>query len=864
MPAQRVSFALTAVAALALAAPAFAQGQIGRAAAVVPHATGAPPQQPPRVLQVGVDMFQNERVETGPEGRAQLLFVDGTALTVGPNSDVVLDEYVFDPSAGTGNIALSATRGVFRVVGGKISKGSPVTIRTPTVTIGVRGGVALLNVGETVSAGFIYGEEMTVTGGGRTERTRRPGTEIVTPPDGTPNPPQPLSETTISNSLDATEGEPGQQTGPAVSNEDVAQTQVAALSSDIAPDVVNPGDLVPPPVDVGAFEEEAGLSDAAQNEQSDRAQETVGGGGAVGMLVGRYKTSAISGTDEGTGDDVSAFNIPFTGAAISGGQFTVSLGFNQLTFPVNPNSAGSFSFGSSNVTDSPFGPLTGIGWISPERDFGFIEFLEDDFPGFRGVAFFGLPTPASAFPTSGVTAYDLRPDFVLGGSNVPFLPANLGGSLVNSPSRAFINWSGDGAKALLAAKVVVTGAGPGQLIAGSLITGRVVTDGAQPHAFGEMGGVFADGAALPPYLFDGSVSTSDAGDGSDFFGLGGPGYFVLEASGRDSSDAATSALGISVERDGVPVRVIYPNSIASALPEAPSAVRTSGALILETAGITRDTTSGPGTLRRFTTNDNAPGTLTLDASTGSLQASIRIASAEADVGGFGTAELLFGAAGATPISAFINDRNFAAFAPNAGSTVNGAAVLAHEGAIVATEQMTLSGVFPTGVQPCDCAYVRQGLLFSDFTPTSGTTHYMVAAPFAAGPPVSPGQFPSSGSATYSGAAWANVAVLSSGALYLAGGSFSATATFSPGLVDLTATISNLDGATLTFLGEASAPGPIFMEGSGSHPTFGPLDVVAKAQFAGPGTPPEETFGYFIAEDMGNSAYRQAGTFAGKR
>src|SRR5690606_4701626 len=115
-------------------------------------------QQEARVLQVGLDMFQNERVQTGERGRTQLLFLDGTALTVGPNSDIVLDEYVFDPTAGTGSIALSATRGVFRVVGGRISKSNPVTIRTPTVTVGVRGGVAFLNVGPTVSAAFIYGD----------------------------------------------------------------------------------------------------------------------------------------------------------------------------------------------------------------------------------------------------------------------------------------------------------------------------------------------------------------------------------------------------------------------------------------------------------------------------------------------------------------------------------------------------------------------------------------------------------------------------------------------------------------------------------------------------------------------------------
>lgn len=862
MLARRAAFALTGVAALAVAAPALAQGQIGRAAAVVPQATGAPPQQQPRVLQVGVDMFQNERVQTGGEGRAQLLFVDGTALTVGPNSDIVLDEYVYDPAAGTGNLALSATRGVFRVVGGKISKGSPITIRTPTVTIGVRGGVALLNVGETVSAGFVFGDEMTATGGGRTQRATRPGTEIVTPPTGVPNPPQPLSQGTISNALAATEGAPGQQTGPSVSNEDVAGTQLAELSSAVAPEIANPGDLVAPPVQTAALEETADLTTASQNAQTQESGGTAGGGVTAGNLVGRYKTSAVPGIDDGTGDDLPSFNIPFTDAAISNGQFFATLdSIDLLTFPVNADASGMFSFGPSDVTDSPFGPLTGAGWIAADGDFGFIEYEEDEFPGFRGIAFFGLPTPAAAFPASGVTAYDLRPDFVLGGSGIPFLPAQLGGSLSSSTTRALVNWSGASAKALLAGKLVVSGAGLSQKMAGSLIVGRVVAGGAQPHAFGEMGGIYSDSPTAPPYLFDGAVSTSDAGDGSDFFGLMSPAHFVLEASKVDANDVATGGLGVAVESDGVLLNTIYPNAIALPSTTPGLATRTSRTVIVETAGVTRDAVSGPGTLRRFFT-DSTPGTIALDAANGSVNASINIASA--DVGGFGTAVLKFGAAGATEISAFINDKNFGAFAPASGTTVNGSPVFEHEGLIVKMEQLVLSGVFPMGVQPCACAYVDSGFLFGTLMPGSSLAHTFVAAPFAAAPPVEASQFPTSMMATYNGAAWANVAQLGSGALYLAGGGFSATVSFVPGAVNVLADITNLDGADLSFSGSGSAPGPVFMSGGGSHPSFGVLTASAKLQFAGPGTPPEEVFGHFIAEDMANSTYRQGGVFSGKR
>ena len=50
---------------------------------------------------------------TGEKGQTQMLFVDQSALTIGPNSDLVLDEFVYDPNTETGTIVMSATKGLF-------------------------------------------------------------------------------------------------------------------------------------------------------------------------------------------------------------------------------------------------------------------------------------------------------------------------------------------------------------------------------------------------------------------------------------------------------------------------------------------------------------------------------------------------------------------------------------------------------------------------------------------------------------------------------------------------------------------------------------------------------------------------------
>ena len=173
---------------LGMTSPAIAQQRIGVSSAVNPEATGMAPSAPPRQLVLGQDIVFNERITTGPEGQTQVLFVDQSAMTVGPNSDMVIDQFVYDPAAGTGKLAANLTRGVFRFVGGKLSKQeNAVTVRTPTATIGIRGGVALvkLGAGGNLDVIFVYGKSVTVTGlNGVSQTVTRSGWQITVPGPG--------------------------------------------------------------------------------------------------------------------------------------------------------------------------------------------------------------------------------------------------------------------------------------------------------------------------------------------------------------------------------------------------------------------------------------------------------------------------------------------------------------------------------------------------------------------------------------------------------------------------------------------------------------------------------------------------------
>ena len=119
-------------------AGAEAQPNIGSVDVVRIWAYGTPVGVSKRDLLVKDAVFGNERVETVRDGALHLRFVDDTVFRLGSNSSAVLDKFVFDPDTGTGEIALSLSKGLFRYVSG-ILKGPAVTIRTPTATIGLRG-----------------------------------------------------------------------------------------------------------------------------------------------------------------------------------------------------------------------------------------------------------------------------------------------------------------------------------------------------------------------------------------------------------------------------------------------------------------------------------------------------------------------------------------------------------------------------------------------------------------------------------------------------------------------------------------------------------------------------------------------------
>jgi hypothetical protein len=162
---------------------AIAQQRVGVDSAVNPDATGIAPGASPRRLVLGQEVVLNERITTGAGGQVELLFVDGSSMAIGPNALMIVDRFRFDPNSGGGTLVTRLSRGLFRFIGGELSKrDNAVTMQTPSATIAIHGGVVLVNLTTDgqLQVIFEYGKGVTVTClNGLSQAITRPGFEVT-------------------------------------------------------------------------------------------------------------------------------------------------------------------------------------------------------------------------------------------------------------------------------------------------------------------------------------------------------------------------------------------------------------------------------------------------------------------------------------------------------------------------------------------------------------------------------------------------------------------------------------------------------------------------------------------------------------
>lgn len=139
-----ISFLLGVALAVSVAQTAAAQSggtKVGVAAAVRGEVSAKSSSAAKRALHSGDAVYIGDTVTTGSAGNLQILLLDETVFTVGLNSSIVIDEFVYDPASHDGKVDMRVNQGTFRFTTGQVARKNPeqLKVKLPVVTIGVRG-----------------------------------------------------------------------------------------------------------------------------------------------------------------------------------------------------------------------------------------------------------------------------------------------------------------------------------------------------------------------------------------------------------------------------------------------------------------------------------------------------------------------------------------------------------------------------------------------------------------------------------------------------------------------------------------------------------------------------------------------------
>ena len=96
---------------------------------------------PTRELKTGDKIYLNETIFAGADSGTQILLLDQSTFTIGSDSEVVMDTFIYDPATNDGKIVANVKQGSLKVISGLISKKNPesLTVKVPEGTLGSRG-----------------------------------------------------------------------------------------------------------------------------------------------------------------------------------------------------------------------------------------------------------------------------------------------------------------------------------------------------------------------------------------------------------------------------------------------------------------------------------------------------------------------------------------------------------------------------------------------------------------------------------------------------------------------------------------------------------------------------------------------------
>lgn len=130
-------------------------------------------------IRSGAAISQGDRLSANSSGSGMIVFDDESSARLGPNANLVIDDFVYNPARRSGKIKLRQTAGSARIFGGQISKRGSSEVRTPHIVLGVRGGIVDVVVAAKQSITTLRAGVMICRAAGKKRTVTNPGISCV-------------------------------------------------------------------------------------------------------------------------------------------------------------------------------------------------------------------------------------------------------------------------------------------------------------------------------------------------------------------------------------------------------------------------------------------------------------------------------------------------------------------------------------------------------------------------------------------------------------------------------------------------------------------------------------------------------------
>jgi hypothetical protein len=98
--------------------------------------------------EINFFLHRGDVIKTGATGNVGVIFEDDTLVSMGPSSELAIDDFLFEPAQEELSLVVRMIRGSMSFLSGEIGKLAPenVKLETPDATIGMRGTRLLIKV----------------------------------------------------------------------------------------------------------------------------------------------------------------------------------------------------------------------------------------------------------------------------------------------------------------------------------------------------------------------------------------------------------------------------------------------------------------------------------------------------------------------------------------------------------------------------------------------------------------------------------------------------------------------------------------------------------------------------------------------